>query len=50
MGWDVTFDQGDWGNCYLHMDAQGHIVGEEVLRVAGRIERSASHVWIEAEE
>ncbi len=50
MGWDTTFDHGDYGNGYILVDAQGHMVGEEVLRVVGQIERMVSQIRIEAEE
>ena len=50
MGEDSTFDQGDGGSGYRLMEAQGHIVGEEVVRVARQIHRMTEEVRLEAEE
>ena len=50
MGREATFDQGTWGNGYILKDAQGHIVGEEVLQGAGQILRMTSDVRMEVEE
>jgi neutral ceramidase len=50
MAWDTTFGKGDREPGYPLMDALGQIVGEEVVRVAGQIERMTSEVRIEADE
>ncbi len=50
VSWGTTFGKGDHEPGYSLMDALGQIVGEEVVRVAGRIEHMASEARIEADE
>jgi len=50
MSWDTTYDQRDREPGYPLMDALGQILGEEVVRVAGRIDRMTPVARIEAEE
>jgi neutral ceramidase len=47
VGWDTTIHPRDG---HVLAAAQGVILGEEVIRVAGRIEHMASEVRVEAEE
>ncbi|MEM3041850.1 MAG: hypothetical protein QXG97_07510, partial [Nitrososphaerota archaeon] len=49
MCWDTTWTQKDRVPGFPLMDALGQILGEEVVRVAYRIERMVSDVRIEAE-
>jgi neutral ceramidase len=50
MGWDTTFGKGDREPGYPLMDALGRMLGEEVVRVAGRIEHVTAEARIEADE
>ena len=49
LGWDLVFDHNDRPD-YILAEAQGAIVGEEVVRVASRIKHMSSEARIEAEE
>jgi neutral ceramidase len=49
MSWDTTYSQKDREPGYPLMDALGQIVGEEVVRVAGRIDRMTPLARIAAE-
>jgi len=49
MSWDTTYTQKGREPGYPLMEALGQIVGEEVVRVAGRIDRMTPMVRIEAE-
>ena len=48
MGWDTSYSQSVREDDYILMEAQGHLIGAEVLRVANQIERLTSEVQIEA--
>ncbi len=50
MGWDTTWSQRDREPGYPLMEALGQILGEEVVRVAGQIDRMTPLARIEAEE
>ena len=50
MSWDTTWDQKDREPGYPLTDALGQILGEEVIRVASRIDRMTPMARIEAEE
>jgi neutral ceramidase len=49
MSWDTTYSQKDREPGYPLMDALGQIVGEEVVRVAGKIDRMTPMARIAAE-
>jgi hypothetical protein len=50
LGWDSAFPRGDIASHYILAEAQGAILGEEVLRLASRIQPMASNVRLEAEQ
>jgi len=50
LGWDPSIDHGDGNSDYFLADAQGALLGEEVIRTADRINQMASYVRLEAEE
>ncbi len=50
MADDGDFNQGNRGDGYRLMEAQGHVVGEEVVQVARQIQRMTAEVCLEAEE
>lgn len=49
-GWDTSLDRWDRGSGYILADAQGAIIGEEVIRAVSQIETMTSDVRLAAEQ